>query len=158
MANSLLTRPNHLEFDQTLDDAFPDVEPGQRPFGSVLLVQIRRPKSTSKGGILVPEEIRATEYYNTQVAKVIAIGPICFMDRKTMEVWPEGAWSYVGDFVYVPKHGGVRFEVKHTFHYPATRTKDAQTIEEGVVFMYVKDTSLLGQITGDPLRVKAFLD
>ncbi len=159
---ALLAYPNMTEFDYTMEEAFPDVDPGQRPMGSNVMVLIRRPKSKSKGGIRLPEDVRSTEYYNTQVGKVIALGPLCFKNRDTMKTWPEGAWCDVGDFVYVPKFGGVRFAIKHPFKDEelnrSTGKLETKTVDEDVMFVYFKDTSLIGFITGDPLKVKAFLD
>lgn len=157
MVSSLVTFSNHLDFDYTMDEAFPEIDPLQEPLGSLALVQIRRPKMVSRGGIIINDETRSTEYYNTQVAKVIALGPLCFKNRNTMENWPEGAWCAIGEFVYVPKHGGVRFSIKHPFKYPLP-SGDTKTEQEEVIFMHVKDVALIGRITGDPLKIRAFLD
>ena len=77
--------------DQSVEDAmsfaFPDVEPGLAPYGSRVLVQIRTPKTVTEGGIHIPEEARETEKWNTQVAKVIAIGPVAFKNRETLKSW-----------------------------------------------------------------------
>lgn len=156
MTTSLVAYQNHVEFDLSMEDAFPDVSPQQRPLGSIVLVQIRRPKTKTRGGIILQDETRSTEYYRTQVAKVIALGPLCFKNRNDGADWPEGAWCKVGDFVYVPQHGGVRFAVKHQFK--TIERGETKTEEEEIYFLYLKDTNLLGVITGDPLRVRAFLD
>lgn len=126
------------------DDAFPGVDPGVRPFGSRVLVQIRRPKTKTKGGIVLLDESRDTEMWNTQVAKVRAMGPLAFHNRNTMEPWPEGAWVDVGDYVRAPKYGGDRWSVR---------------LGEGdeIIFAMFNDLDLLGKITGDPLAMKAFL-
>lgn len=95
----------------SLEDAFPIADPGLVPFGSDVLVQLRTPRTVSKGGIILPEESRETDMWNTQVAKVIALGPVCFCNRETLEPWPEGAWASVGEYVRVPKYGGDRWWV-----------------------------------------------
>lgn len=130
-------------FDSELD-AFPAVDPGVQPFGSRVLLQIRRAKTKTKGGILLAGETRDTEMWNTQVAKVVSIGPLAFHNRNTMEPWPEGSWVSVGDYVRAPKYGGDRWSVR---------------IEDGeeIIFVIFNDLDLLGKITGDPLAVKAFL-
>lgn len=126
------------------EDAFPVVDPGVQPFGSRVLLQIRRAKSKTKGGIILSGETRDTETWNTQVAKIIAMGPLAFHNRNTMEPWPEGAWVNLGDYVRAPKYGGDRWSVR---------------IEDGeeILFCLFNDLDLLGKITGDPLAMKAFL-
>lgn len=94
-----------------LSQAFPPCDPDLRPFGSDILVQMRTPRTYSKGGILIPEEARETDMWNTQVAKVIAFGPVAFHNRETLKPWPEGAWAKIGDYVRVPKYGGDRWWV-----------------------------------------------
>lgn len=94
-----------------LRQAFPPCDPDLRPFGHTVLVQMRTPRTYSKGGILIPEESRETDMWNTQVAKVIAFGPVAFHNRETLQPWPEGAWAKVGMYVRVPKYGGDRWWV-----------------------------------------------
>ena len=50
------------------EEAFPKIDPGVRPFGSRVLVQIRRAKRKTAGGIILAGETRDTEMWNTQVA------------------------------------------------------------------------------------------
>lgn len=128
-----------------LDEAFPPIAPGVRPFGSRVLVQIRAPKQKTKGGIILTGETRDTETWNTQVAVVRDIGELAFKNRNTQEPWPEGSWVGVGDFVRVPKYGGDRWSV------------GLPDGEGEVVFVLFNDLDLLGAITGDPLAMKAFI-
>ena len=125
--------------------AFPKVDPGLKPYGSRVLVQIRTPKTVSEGGIHIPEEARETEKWNTQVAKVITLGPVAFKNRETLEAWPEGDWCQEGTFVRCPKYGGDRWEV------PVPGSQDP------ALFVVFNDLDLLGEFTGDPLTVKAFI-
>ncbi len=133
-----------LAYD-TIDQAFPDVDPGLRPFGSRVLVQIRTPMLKTKAGLIVPEESRETELWNTQISKVISLGPVAFRNRDTLEVWPEGVWVKSGMFVRCPKYGGDRWEI------PVPNTMDP------ALFVLFNDLDLGGEITGDPLEVVAFL-
>lgn len=136
---------NKVEFEyEGEEDAFPKVDPGVKPFGSRVLLQIRRAKTKTKGGIILAGETRDTEMWNTQVAKVIAMGPLAFHNRNTMEPWPEGAWVNLGDYVRAPKYGGDRWSV---------HIADG----EEILFVIFNDLDLLGKITGDPLAMKAFL-
>ena len=132
----------------SVDEAFPACDPGVTPFGSRVLVQIRTPKKKTAGGIMLVGETRETEHYNTQVAKVIAVGSLAFKNRNTMESWPEGSWCAPGDFVRVPKYGGDRWEVP-------LGMKDGNN--ESAMFVIFNDLDIIGQVTGDPLAIKAFI-
>ena len=81
--------------ENALAEAFPAADAGVQPFGSRVLVQIRTPKSKTSGGIILHSESRDTEKWNTQVAKVVSVGPLAFKNRNTMEQWPEGSWCKV---------------------------------------------------------------
>jgi co-chaperonin GroES (HSP10) len=127
-------------------EAFPVVDPGAKPLGARILVQLRRTKSkTTKGGIILVEETRETEKAQNMVAKVIEIGPLAFRKRDTMEPWPEGSWAEVGDYLRVPKWGGDRWDVL----IPGT--------EDQVQFMVLNDHEVIAKITGNPLEVRAFV-
>ena len=130
--------------EQTLNDAFPNADPGITPFGSYVLVQIRAPKLTTASGIVLSSETTETEKWNTQVGRVVTVGPLAFKNRNTMESWPEGAWCEKGDFVRVAKYGGDRWEV------PIDKDTTA-------MFVIFKDTDLIGKVTSDPLAFRAFL-
>jgi len=138
----LLEVPLSMSYD-SLEDAFPTVDPGITPFGSRVMVQVRRAKSQTSGGIYIPEEARKTEASNTQVSKVALVGPLAFKNRNTMDMWPEGAWCNPGDFVRTPKYGGDRWTVK----------KDGEEIE----FVIFNDLDIIGKITGDPTQIRAFI-
>ena len=94
------------------ENLFPVIDPNLRPFGSRVLVQIRRARTRSRGGIIFSDQTKDTELDNTCVAKVISVGPLAYRNRNTMELWPEGEWCGIGDFVRVPRYGGDRWTVK----------------------------------------------
>jgi co-chaperonin GroES (HSP10) len=122
---------NKVEFSyDDVDEAFPPCDPGVEPFGSRVLVQVRTPKSKTKGGIILTSETRETDHWNTQVAKVLYVGSLAFKNRNTQ--------------VRVPKYGGDRWTVK---------TTDG---EEALVVIF-NDLDLIGRVTGDPLAMKAFI-
>jgi len=98
--------------------------------------------------LILHSESRDTEKWNTQVAKVISIGPLAFKNRNTMDSWPEGSWCRPGDFVRVPKYGGDRWEVP-------LGMKDGNN--ESAMFVIFNDLDIIGQVTGDPLAIKAFI-
>jgi co-chaperonin GroES (HSP10) len=107
MTNSVVSAGQSTENDE---DIFPKVDPNGEPFGSRVLVQIRRPKQ-KKGSIFLVEDTTKTEQDNTCVAKVVAVGPLAYKNRNTMEPWTEGQWCDVGSYVFVPKYGGIRWEI-----------------------------------------------
>jgi co-chaperonin GroES (HSP10) len=139
-----------VAFDQAeIDWAFPVVDPGAKPLGGRILVQLRRTKKkATSAGIILVEETKETEKWNNMVAKVLMIGPLAFKNRDTMESWPEGSWVNVGDYIRVPKWGGDRWEVK---------VPGDDDIEDPALFMVLNDHEIIATLTGDPLAMKAFL-
>ncbi len=139
-----------VAFDQAeIDWAFPVVDPGAKPLGGRILVQLRRTKKkATSAGIILVEETKETEKWNNMVAKVLMIGPLAFKNRDTMESWPEGSWVNVGDYIRVPKWGGDRWEVK---------VPGDDDIEDPALFMVLNDHEIIAILTGDPLAMKAFL-
>jgi len=129
---------------EALIEAFPDADPGITPFGSRVLVQIRSPKTKTASGIIIDNGSRDTEKWNTQVAKVISVGALAFKNRNTMDSWPEGSWCKPGDYVRVAKYGGDRWEV------PMANGETA-------LFVIFNDLDIIGQVTGDPLAIRAFI-
>ena len=128
--------------------AFPSVDPGAKPLGGRILVQLRRTKKrTTSAGIILVEETKETEKWNNMVAKVVAIGPLAFKHRDTMQAWPEGSWCEIGDYLRVPKYGGDRWEVP----------VPGQDEEDSALFMIINDHEVIAKVTGDPLAMRAFL-
>jgi co-chaperonin GroES (HSP10) len=126
--------------------AFPSVDPGAKPLGGRVLVQLRRTKKTvTSAGIILVEETKETEKWNNMVAKVIENGPLAFKKRDSMEPWPEGSWCEPGDFIRVPKWGGDRWEV------------EVSDDEEKALFMILNDHEIIARVTGDPLLMRAFV-
>lgn len=129
--------------------AFPDVQPGMVPFGGRVVVQLRRiKKKATSAGIILVEETQESEKWNNMIGKVVAIGPLAFKNRDTMESWPEGTWAELGDFVRVPKWGGDRWEVK---------VPGEDDIEEPALFMTINDHELISKVTANPLSFKAYV-
>jgi len=128
-----------------LAEPFPEVDSGAKPFGSRVLVQFRTPKKTTKGGIILTEETIETEKWNTQITKVVAVGPLAFKSRDKQTLWPEGAWAAEGDFVRVSKYGGDKWEV------PIGGSKEQAT------FAIFNDLDLIASVTGDPLVMKGLI-
>ena len=141
----MTTNPEGASNEAELREAFPAVDPGAVPVGGRILVQWRQVRKTvTSSGIVLVEETKETEKWNTQVAKVISIGPLAFKKRDSLEPWPEGNWVQVGDYVRMPKWGGDRWEVPIN-------------ADENALFSIFNDHEVIAKVTGDPLKVKAFL-
>ena len=121
-------------------EPFPDVDPGAEPLGSRVLVMCRVPPRRI-GSIELPESARDTKRDVTQVAKIVALGPLAFRNRDTGEMWTEGAWCEPGDFVRVPRYQGDRFKVK---------VPGRQETAEFVIF---DDHNIVARLTCDPSAV-----
>lgn len=127
--------------------AFPDVDPGQRPYGGRVIVQLRRIKKKS-GMIFIVDETKENEKWNNMIGRVVSVGPLAYKNRDTMQPWPEGSWATVGTFVRVPRWGGDRWE----------RTiPSADKDEDPVLFMTINDHELIAEVTDNPLSFKTFV-
>ena len=133
---------------QDLEWAFPKVKPGMQPFGGRVVIQLRRIKRKTAGRIILVEETKENEKWNNMIGQVVAMGPLAFKNRDTMQPWPEGTWAQVGDYVRVPKWGGDRWEIK---------VPGDDEIEDPVLFMTLNDHELIAKVTGNPLSFKAYV-
>ena len=140
-----------IESDESLPSvdelswAFPEVTPGQSPFGGRIIVQLRRIKQKTAGKIILVEETKENEKWNTMIGKVVAVGPLAFKNRETMASWPEGSWAEIGDYVRVPRWGGDRWE------------RPVPDDEDPVLFMTINDHELIAKVTDNPLSFKSFV-
>ena len=117
-----------------LQSAFPEIDPGLYPKGARVLVQLRTVREKTEGGIVLVEDSRQFNKANTQLGKMIHLGPIAYRNRETGQPWPEGTWVKTGDLVRVPKYGGDRFERK------IPDTKDT------AIFCIFSDHEIIAQI------------
>ena len=92
-------------------ECFPIIDHGVEVVGDRVLVQLRREKTTSKGGIILVDETKQTLRFNETVAKVVQIGPLAYKNLEDLSPWIEGPWCKVGDLVRTIKYGGDRFVV-----------------------------------------------
>tara|TARA_R110000868_G_scaffold340768_2_gene601488 strand:- start:30 stop:476 length:447 start_codon:yes stop_codon:yes gene_type:complete len=124
---------------------FPVVDPGMAPFGSRVLVQMKKVGKVTRGGILLSEDTQDAEQDNTQIALVRAIGPLSYRKRDNLAEWPESMWCKPGSIVRVPRFGQhERFVFPDAEGYP-------------VEFRLYDDFQMLGLITSDPDRFRAYL-
>ena len=120
-----------------LQSAFPEIDPGLYPKGARVLVQLRTVREKTEGGIVLVEDSRQFNKANTQLGKMIHLGPIAYRNRETGQPWPEGTWVKAGDLVRVPKYGGDRFERK----IPGTN--------DTAIFCIFSDHEIIAQIDPD---------
>ena len=160
----------HLDFTtskvdfgfDSLEDAFPTVDCGHEPMAYFVIVQLRSTRDRTKGNIIVPETVKATDQDNTQIAKVIKVGPIAFHNRSSLAPWPGGPWYSVGDYVRCPKFGGDRWIIQVERKIAEKRSGNIITmpggIESGEVrFVLLKDNDITAKVTGDPMSIRAYL-
>ena len=129
-------------------ECFPVIDPGIEVAGDRVLVQLRREKTTSKGGIILVDETKQTLRFNETVAKVVQIGPLAYKSPDTLEPWIEGPWCQVGDLVRTIKYGGDRFVI--------------QPDDDGapVVFITIQAREIISRIKNFEYaqKMKAFVD
>lgn len=132
---------------EDLDWAFPNVASGMEPFGGRIIVQLRRIKKKTERIVLV-QETKENEKWNNMIGKVIAVGPLAYKNRDTMQSWPEGSWAQAGDYVRVPKWGGDRWEIK---------VPNGNDEDDPVLFMTLNDHELIAKVVANPLSFKAYV-
>ena len=129
-------------------ECFPVIDPGVEVLGDRILVQLRREKNTSKGGIILVDETRQTLRFNETVAKVLQVGPLAYKSPDDLTPWVEGPWCKEGDLVRTIKYGGDRFVV--------------QPDDEGapVVFITIQAREVISKIKSFEAaqKMKAFVD
>lgn len=109
---------------------FPEVDPGVNAVGHRVLVQYRKSKDRTAGGIIIPEKSQEAEALQTTVVKVVSMGAGCYKNYKTNGAdWGGGPWCEVGDLVQVPKYAGQRFKVGDVW------------------FSMLNDDNILGKVT-----------
>jgi co-chaperonin GroES (HSP10) len=129
-------------------ECFPVIDHGIEVAGDRVLVQLRRPKTASKGGIIFVDETTQTLKFNETVAKVSQVGPLAYKSPDDLTPWPEGPWCKEGDLVRTIKYGGDRFVVNAN--------------DEGapVVFITLQAREIISRIKSFEYaqKMKAFVD
>lgn len=120
--------------DAKLAEMFPEDDPGVEPTGVLLIVQERSPKSKTAGGIHLLEETQDYEQAATAIAKVIAVGELCFTDIESGKHWAGPDWCKPGDYVIVPKLCDTKWR--------PTRNG----VESKAIYRTVKDKQIIGVV------------
>jgi co-chaperonin GroES (HSP10) len=133
---------------RTEEEVFPEVDHGLTVVGDRILLQLRRQKAMSKGGIVLVSETTDTLKYNEVVCKVRQIGPLAYRNLDTLELWPEGQWVNIDDLVRSVKWGGDRVVI------------DPNDGGAPVIFITVNQREVISKIASfeHAQRQKAFID
>jgi co-chaperonin GroES (HSP10) len=86
------------------------------PMGWKVLVKFPTRKTITAGGIHLVTESQDADAYLNVVAEVMALGPMCYKDRDTGTPWKGGAWAAPGDWVVVPQHIPLKFEIEEEMY------------------------------------------
>lgn len=92
-------------------NAWPEVDAGKVPLSCWILVQYKLAKPMV-GSIHLPDASRDDDQFKITAARVVAMGPTCFRNEATGELFAEAPWFKAGDFVRVPLTGGDQFDVE----------------------------------------------
>lgn len=102
---------------RSAEQVFPLIPIAAQPLGNRVLVQLRKVRTQSAGGILYVADTKDTQKQNEVVAIVRAVGPLAYKSRdvETGELinWGEGDWVKPGDLVRVIKFSGDRWSEPH---------------------------------------------
>lgn len=81
-----------------------------QPTGWRLLVMPYQGRSTTTGGLHIPEEVRDREALATVVAYVLKVGPLAYQDED--KFGPDRSpWCKTGDWVCIGRYSGSRFKI-----------------------------------------------
>lgn len=90
----------------TASVSLPDTLP--KPTGYHILVAMPKVEEATKGGVLLPTDLRSKEDIASIVAQVVTIGRDAYPDTDAR--FKDGAWCKEGDWVVLSKYTGHRFE------------------------------------------------
>lgn len=62
-------------------------------------------KEMTKGGILLPDEVRNKQMNHAQIFRVVGMGPAAYKDETR---FPDGPYCGVGDYVFIGRYAGTR--------------------------------------------------
>ena len=119
--------------EEVLEEFFPKAHCPVEATFHYIIVQMKKPITTSRGGIILPDETKDAEYYNTIIGKVLHIGPSAFRVRATgSPIYAYSSPPYgVGDYVLFGKFAGQRFK----------------SSSDGITFNVMNDDNILGVVT-----------
>lgn len=95
-------------FEPPVYQPFPELDCKIKAGGYRVLIQLKRPRTHSRGGIEILESTRNQEVFDTFIGKVLSVGPCAFRDKQTGQAWEVGKFAKPGDVIIAPKYGGQR--------------------------------------------------
>ena len=81
------------------------------PVGYKVLIAMPNVNEKTKGGVLLPDELKQRETTASIIGVVVAMGPAAYADK---EKFPSGPYCKTGDFVVMRSYSGTRFKVGDT--------------------------------------------
>lgn len=78
------------------------------PSGYKILIAMPQVKESTRGGVLLPDELKDREGIASILGCVIALGPDAYKDDKK---FPSGPWCKQGDWVIFRSYSGTRIKV-----------------------------------------------
>ena len=126
-----------LTKEQFVANHFPEVDCGREPCGNKVTVQLMLVKK-KVGNILLANDTQDFNKNATVVCRLVKVGAMAYMDRKTFEGWPEGPWAEVGDIILMPRYGG--------FNRIELPVPDSE--EDSVIFTTYNDFDVVDKVTG----------
>lgn len=112
-----------------------------KPIGWRVLVRPYKPKSTSAGGIELPEEALESEQLLTYVGQIVAMGDQCFtaVTRSGIDMGKIDDKPKIGDWIMYGTYGGQNIVTK-----------------TGTKYLMMNDDGIMG-IVKDPASFRAYL-
>jgi co-chaperonin GroES (HSP10) len=108
LENAYVEEPNRVLDPSLLDKSLKERLPN--PTGWRILVMPYQGKTTTDGGIYIPDEIRQREQIATVVAYVLKVGPLAYKDPAK---FGENCapWCSEGEWVCIGRYAGSRFKI-----------------------------------------------
>lgn len=79
------------------------------PSGYRILIALPKMEEKTKGGIIMPDNLRSKEETASMLGCVVKMGSDCYRDA---DRFPSGAYCKEGDWVFIRSYAGTRFKVK----------------------------------------------
>ena len=97
----------------TVDPKDLDMTKIPKPTGYYMLLHLPQVQEKTASGIYIPESRQSDEVAAAPVAKVLRMGPDCFIgnNRDGSPKFPSGAYCEEGDWVIIRSYGGHRIMV-----------------------------------------------
>jgi len=81
------------------------------PVGYKILIAMPDVNAATKGGVLLPDELKQRETTASIIGLVVGLGPSAYKDK---EKFPDGPYCEKGNFVVFRSYSGTRFKVGDT--------------------------------------------